>query len=114
MLKNKEDFNAEVCYVSRSYATRHGIGDMGNEAPKAEINADMHDRTNVKNEFQGELRYGYPEDPQMIARINKDIKVFSNDTRFNKSLAITHCNEFPNFNQDAMYLSNNPYTVFKK
>lgn len=114
MLKDKEDFNAEVCYVSRSYATRHGIGDMGNEAPKAEINADMHDRTNVKNEFQGELRYGYPEDPQMIARINKDIKVFSNDARFNKSLAITHCNEFPNFNQDAMYLSNNPYTVFKK
>ena len=114
MLKDKEDFDAEVCYVSRSYATRHGIGDMGNEAPKAEINADMHDRTNVKNEFQGELRYGYPEDPQMIARINKDIKVFSNDTRFNKSLAITHCNEFPNFNQDALYLSNNPYSVFKK
>lgn len=113
-LKNYNDFKAEVCYVTRSYATRHGLGEMENETIKKEINADMFDKTNVHNEFQGSLRYGYPEDKDMISRVNKDFNIAIGDARFNKSIAVTHCNEFPNFNQDALYLSNNPYSVFKK
>lgn len=114
LLKNYNDFKAEVCYVTRSYATRHGLGEMENETVKKEINADMFDKTNVHNEFQGSLRYGYPEDKDMISRVNKDFNIVLSDTRFSKSIAVTHCNEFPNFNQDALYLSNNPYSVFKK
>ncbi len=114
LLKNYNDFKAEVCYVTRSYATRHGLGEMENETVKKEINADMFDKTNVHNEFQGSLRYGYPEDKDMISRVNKDFNIAIGDARFNKSIAVTHCNEFPNFNQDALYLSNNPYSVFKK
>lgn len=74
----------------------------------------MFDKTNVHNEFQGSLRYGYPEDKDMISRVNKDFNIVLEDARFSKSIAVTHCNEFPNFNQDALYLSNNPYSVFKK
>ena len=84
------------------------------ETVKKEINADMFDKTNVHNEFQGSLRYGYPEDKDMISRVDKDFNIAVGDARFNKSIAVTHCNEFPNFNQDALYLSNNPYSVFKK
>ena len=87
---------------------------MENETVKKEINADMFDKTNIHNEFQGSLRYGYPDDKDMISRVNKDFNIVLGDARFNKSIAVTHCNEFPNFNQDALYLSNNPYSVFKK
>lgn len=114
MLKNKDNFNAEICYVTRSYATRHGIGDMYNEAPKDEINENMFDRTNITNEFQGSLRYGYPEAAAMVRRIEKDFSIVATDNHFKKSLAVTHCNEFPNFEKDATYESNNPYSVLHR
>lgn len=114
MLKDKEDFNAEVCYVSRAYITRHGIGPMENEALKKEINDNMIDRTNVHNDFQGSLRYGYPEDREQKIRIEKDWNIIKADKRFNKTIAITHCNEFPDFdNTIANYISYNPYSVLE-
>ena len=113
MLKDKEDFNAEVCYVTRAYITRHGIGPMGNEAYKKDINADMVDKTNVPNEFQGSLRYGYPEDNEQKIRIWKDWSIVQNDSKYTKTLAITHCNEFPETLPVADYISYNPYSVIK-
>ena len=112
MLKNKEDFEAEVCYVSRAYLTRHGIGDMDSEVQKKEINATMIDKTNVPNEFQGSLRYGYVSDTEQKLRIAKDWSIVENDKRFVKSMAITHCNEFPDVKKED-YMSNNPYSVMK-
>ena len=112
MLKNKEDFEAEVCYVSRAYLTRHGIGDMDSEVQKKEINAAMIDKTNVPNEFQGSLRYGYVSDTEQKLRITKDWSIVENDKRFVKSMAITHCNEFPDVKKED-YMSNNPYSVMK-
>lgn len=105
--------NVEVCYVSRSYITRHGIGPMGNETAKKTINEDMTDKTNVHNEFQGTLRYGYPEEKEMMARIDKDFAAVAKDRRFTKAIAITHCNEFPNEIKEATYESYNPYSVLK-
>ena len=113
MLKDKEDFNAEVCYVTRAYITRHGIGPMGNEAYKKDINADMVDKTNVPNEFQGSLRYGYPENNEQKIRIWKDWSIVQNDSKYTKTLAITHCNEFPETLPVADYISYNPYSVIK-
>lgn len=112
MLKDKEDFEAEVCYVSRAYLTRHGIGDMDSEVQKKEINAAIIDKTNVPNEFQGSLRYGYVSDIEQKLRIAKDWSIVENDKRFVKSMAITHCNEFPDVKKED-YMSNNPYSVMK-
>ena len=47
----------EVCYVTRTYLTRHGAGRLDGECEKKEINPDMVDQTNVPNPFQGTLRY---------------------------------------------------------
>ena len=113
MLKDYYEYHAEVCYVTRSYTTRHGIGPMENEAHKKEINNDMIDKTNVPNEFQGSLRYGYPEDKEQKIRIAKDWNIIGNDKRFNKSLAITHCNEFQCDYSDANYVSYNPYSLLR-
>lgn len=114
MLKDKEDFEAEVCYVSRSYVTRHGIGDLEEETLKEEINTDMVDKTNVTNEFQGSLRYAGMAEKAMEDRINKDWNIINGDSRFCKTLAITHCNEFPDLQLKAEYISNNPYSLLKR
>lgn len=113
MLKNKENFTAEVCYVSRSYLTRHGVGPMEERAKKSEINADMEDKTNLSNEFQGSLTFGYLADVDQKKRIESDWKLVSADKRFVKSMALTHCNEFEDIYKQSNYMSYNPYNVIK-
>ena len=116
LLKDKEGFKAEVCYVSRSYLTRHGEGPLEQETTKKEINSKMVDKTNIPNEFQGTLRYGGLDLKEQNLRINKDFDIIKNDLRFNMSKTITHCNEFePGFcGDDFNYMSYNPYSVLKK
>ena len=105
------DFNAEVCYVTRSYATRHGKGPLADEVHKKEINVNMFDKTNVFNDFQGGLRYGYLNDRDMQGRINKDWAKVARDNRFTKSMVVTHCNEFPDEKKDSKYYSDNPFEI---
>lgn len=114
MLQDKNDFNAEVCYVTRSYLTRHGIGNLEQEVNKNEINKDICDLTNIHNEFQGSLRYGYLDDKTQQLRITKDWDAVKNDNRFKKSMAITHCNEFKDSYINADYVSYNPYSILKR
>ena len=114
ILGDRKDFSAEVCYVTRSYLTRHGVGPLEEAANKAEINADMIDKTNVPNDFQGSLRYGYLEDKAQAARIEKDWSLVQFDPRFKKEMAITHCNEFEDIYKKAKYFSNNPYSVIDR
>ena len=113
MLSDKEDFTAEVCYVSRSYLTRHGVGPMEERVKKAEINADMEDKTNLHNEFQGSLTFGYLTDTDQKKRIDTDWSLVSADKRFVKSMALTHCNEFEDTYRQSNYMSYNPYNVIK-
>ena len=113
MLNDKEDFTAEVCYVSRSYLTRHGVGPMEERAKKVEINADMEDKTNLHNEFQGSLTFGYLTDTDQKKRIETDWALVSADKRFVKSMALTHCNEFEDTYKQSNYMSYNPYNVIK-
>ena len=109
-LKDK-DVNVEVCYITRSYLTRHGIGPMEEEVRKSAINAEMVDLTNVPNPFQGSLRYGYLNDREQQQRIEKDWSLVKDDKRFKKTMAVTHCNEFPDESQTAKYYSDSPFYV---
>ena len=91
--------NIEVCYVTRSYLTRHGDGFLQEEVNKDIINPFMSDQTNYENDFQGSLRFGnlYPND--LINRIDKDwannisLSPFIDFNVYEKSLMITHLNE---------------------
>lgn len=94
--------NVEALYVSRSYLTRHGKGQIGQtsnlECSKDEINPDMVDPTNVPNENQGTLRYGKFDRAEANAAVSRafrdstylDIKGFSPQ----RSLVVTHTNEY--------------------
>ena len=86
----KEPFNIETCYVSRTYLTRHGAGKFPTECEKAQINAQMSDRTNVPNPYQDSLRYGMLDLKELQERCQSDVGTFGDQ----KSIAITHCNEY--------------------
>ena len=111
MLMDKKDFYAEACYVTRSYLTRHGHGPMENWAPKEEINGTMFDKTNIRNEFQGDLCYGFIEDIDQANRIAKDLELIKNNPLFTHSMAVTHWNEFECKNDNTKYISDNPFAA---
>ena len=91
------DKNIEACYVSRTYATRHGDGFLPFECVKQDIDERIAiDWTNTFNICQGRLRYGALDPYVLIANILKDYnshKIFEN--KMNCSLMFTHWNECP-------------------
>lgn len=95
MIKNKRNFRAEVCYVTRTYLTRHGDGPLENELSSSkELNTNIIDSTNIYNSFQGKFRYGLIDNNMREARLQADFDQVKKDKRFFKTLAITHCNEY--------------------
>lgn len=107
-------------YVSRTYMTRHGNGRMEFEIcgrfPYV-------DKTNIPNEWQGSLRYGYLNLTSLKCRLQKDMFMFSDRVRprcrnFAANMFWTHANEE---SRDAdlytdvvggmndIYVSNTPY-----
>ncbi len=90
-LDGKSD--VEVCYVTRTYLTRHGAGPFKEECPKNEINPDMTDMTNVPNGYQGTLRYGKLDVQSLRERIFSDFAKFENISNSYMSLTVTHLNE---------------------
>lgn len=99
---DKGEVDIETLYVTRTYLTRHGKGQIGQtsnlECDKAAINADMFDATNVPNPNQGTLRYGkfdQREANAAVARAIRDSKYFEmKGIKAKPSLVVTHTNEF--------------------
>lgn len=83
----------EVCYVTRTYLTRHGAGRLDGECDKLEINSDMQDLTNVPNPHQGILRYAKLDEEFLKDRILKDFEP-ARKYGARLSLAVTHENEY--------------------
>lgn len=82
---------AEVCYVTRSYMTRHGAGPFPTECPKEMINPSMVDLTNQPNQWQGTLRYGTLDLEKLNDRTNEDFSRICFPAI--KSVMLTHANE---------------------
>ncbi len=89
----------EVVYVTRSYVTRHGAGPLPHECDPSALGIWEEDRTNLKNAWQGHLRYARHEAVQDFAKaVEVDLR---NVTRCDlpmpkKTLLITHLNETDN------------------
>lgn len=89
----KEYDSIEVCYISRSYFTRHGAGYLRGECPVEEINPLIKDETNVTNEWQGTLRYAKMHVKDCVYRIFKDMQIAKDHSKKIKhSLFFTHLN----------------------
>ena len=87
----------EACYVSRTYLTRHGDGNIEHEC-----DLQLLDETNVYNEHQGHLRYGLLTITDLTHRIYADKCEHAHD----KILAITHADEVkPTIMPERGYIS---------
>ena len=99
----------EVCYVTRTYATRHGAGNLDNECDYRELNMSLYDKTNVENPFQGKLRYGKLDTSKLLSRVLSDYNSFEKRDYHTwiHTLAVTHTNEYELDDLDdlSLYLS---------
>lgn len=85
----------EVCYVSRTYLTRHGDGPLDHICNSQDINPEIYDFTNVPNINQGTLRYGKLDTQELRKRIDADFWQTAFGTRrYTKSIMLTHWNEY--------------------
>lgn len=92
LLSEYSDFDAEVCYVTRSYLTRHGDGPLSHEADKDSVGDISEDMTNQTNPFQGNLRYAPLNASRLEERIGTDF-MYGGSNNYYLTTAITHCNE---------------------
>ena len=76
------DGKVNIYYMSRCYITRHGAGPFKNEL-KSMPYSKIVDLTNIPNEFQGSLRFGYLDFDLLIAEIKKDLKNLTVDANVN-------------------------------
>jgi adenylosuccinate synthase len=98
MIKTLKNPNVEVCYVTRTYLTRHGKGPLENECGIDELNKGNKrmirvDENNVWNQYQGDFRYAPLDFATFEQRVNSDFDKFG-QRDWNKSLFFTHVNEF--------------------
>jgi adenylosuccinate synthase len=92
--------NTEVCYVTRSYVTRHGAGPLPHECGREDISPGMYDETNVGNQWQESLRFArHPGGREFTFAIEDDRRYFGDAEnrepceRAKVSLMVTHLNE---------------------
>ena len=105
-----EKQDIEICYISRTYMTRHGDGDILKACDKRDINPMIYDQTNVFNACQGHLRYGLLPVKEMMDNICLDMAfaLGLHFTDFNMdyitfSLMLTHWNEYHDNNVEALF-----------
>ena len=101
----------EVCYVSRTYLTRHGDGPLDHMCSSQDINPEIYDFTNIPNINQGRLRYGRLDTQELRKRIDADFGQTALKPRnYTKSIMLTHWNEheldsFDDLSDGRIYIS---------
>ena len=98
----------EVCYITRSYLTRHGDGSMENELSSKELAKQLPgvgpDVTNVRNRCQGALRYGMLDIDLLTERIRQDFAQCKSaaGNLYLPSVMVTHLNEYAGIDTDCL------------
>ena len=90
---NDNDYEIEVCYVSRTYLTRHGEGELTREVSVNDLYIDLSTETNVWNKNQGMFRYGVLDVKELSDRVDEDFNKYWKDTPAIKAYAFTHWDE---------------------
>lgn len=90
------DYKLEICYVIRSYATRHGNGNLPHECMKEYLGDKVEEHTNVFNESQGMFRFGWLDFDEIFSNISTDLKKIQQDILYELSFGITHLDQTDN------------------
>ena len=88
ILNRLEKRDTEVCYVTRSFFTRHGAGRFDTESKEIAEKYGLYDKTNAPNEFQGHFRYGWFDLPEFMNSLAVDRRFIAEKERI--SIAVTH------------------------
>lgn len=88
VLDRLEKRDTEICYVTRSFFTRHGAGRFDTESKAIAEEYGLYDKTNAPNEYQGVFRYGWFDLPEFMNSLALDKRYIANDERI--SIAVTH------------------------
>lgn len=81
-----------LCYVTRSYFTRHGAGLFKTECDSTSIKPEgLRDKTNQTNAYQGSFRYGYFDVAAFQHSLEKDLESLNRTAAV--ELAVTHLDE---------------------
>lgn len=84
----------EVCYVSRSYKTKHGDGDFPEYDPFIYEKHALYDRTNISNKYQGALRFGKIDTARLKEVISQDLTLMPKlSCDIFKTFAVTHIDQ---------------------
>lgn len=89
-----DDITREICYVTRTYFTRHGKGKFLTETKKENLRYRLTEKTNIYNEWQENFRWGFFDLELFKKTIEKDLSLAK--FPYNLSLSITHCDETNN------------------
>ena len=97
IIDDRCDLKIEVCYVTRTYITRHGAGPLPEECDASEILEGIFDKTNVFNPWQGYIRYAKMNVEEVEKRILSDFTEHrvKGRSEWVKTVAVTHTNELP-------------------
>lgn len=102
IVRNKWNISSEqveICYVTRSYMTRHGAGPLPYECKKEDINENIEDLTNVPNPFQDSLRYGKFDPVDFEIRVKTSIgdvyEAWEGFYDFKTSVFLTYADDNP-------------------
>ena len=101
ILKEAELKLTEAVFVTRTYVTRHGAGDLPFESPKESIGSIATDLTNVENKWQGNIRYAKHESvSEFLNPVKEDIKLAESiypglfeNPESKAGIFVTHLNE---------------------
>lgn len=88
ILDRIEERDTEICYVTRTFFTRHGAGRFDTESSGIAAEYGLYDRTNAPNEFQGTFRYGWFDLSEFMNSITLDRKYAKKNERI--TVAVTH------------------------
>ncbi len=78
----------EVFYVARAYLTRHGVGPLPFELAEPPY-ANIHDKTNVNNMYQGSLRFAWLNIDLLQQAIFSDLAEVPKTMHIQKNLLLT-------------------------
>lgn len=89
-IKDKE-IRKEICYVTRSYFTRHGKGKFLSETDKKNFKFKPNETTNTTNYWQDDFRYGYFDEELFKQTVKRDFQKLKGKAHL--SVAVTHLDE---------------------
>ncbi|HBV88302.1 MAG TPA: adenylosuccinate synthase [Desulfosporosinus sp.] len=92
ILSGVDACDLSVCYVTRSYFTRHGAGLFKTECDSTDLKPEgLRDKTNQTNSYQGNFRYGYFDVATFKHSVERDLAFLNRAAMV--ELAVTHLDE---------------------